>query len=62
MQSGLVFDVIRINFLNDTEAVLDSFDCKADADRRLAELTLANRQPSTFYYWVARRGLTAAVA
>lgn len=53
--SGTVFDIMRLSFATGTEALLRSVYSEDEANRLIAELSATNRQPSTFYYWVARR-------
>jgi hypothetical protein len=51
--SATVYDVISLSF-NGTEHLLGSVRSEAEANRLLAELAAANRQPSTYFNWVAR--------
>ncbi|MFB3827370.1 MAG: hypothetical protein ACE15B_11405 [Bryobacteraceae bacterium] len=48
------YDVILVNFMNGTESLLRRVASQAEADLLLAELQKHNRQPSNYFYWVAR--------
>lgn len=54
-RSHPVFDVIEVSFLGDGERVLHSVPSRDEADRLVAELSVANARPATFFYWVTRR-------
>jgi hypothetical protein len=51
-----VFDIIQLDFAARVDRVVGSAATKAEADRLVTALSNCRRSPSTFFYWITRRG------